>query len=106
MSNTRRRSGRNLPRKLQGTTDEMKPYPIWDLPTRISHWSILVLFTIQLVSAETSLLPTWIHMWGGYLLLLAVSFRLVWGLVGSESARLGKLVPSPWAIRAYLPDLF
>ncbi len=106
MSNTRRRSRRNLPRNLQGTTDGMKPYPVWDMPTRISHWSILVLFAIQIVSAETSLLPTWIHLWGGYLLLLALSFRLVWGLVGSESARLGKLVPSPRAIRAYLPDLF
>ncbi|MFU8832941.1 MAG: cytochrome b/b6 domain-containing protein [Wenzhouxiangella sp.] len=106
MSDTKRHARRNLQHKLQTARNDLKPYPIWDLATRVSHWSILVLFVIQIVSAETSLMPTWIHLWGGYLLLLAVSFRLVWGLVGSESARLGKLVPSPRAIRAYLPNLF
>jgi cytochrome b len=106
MSNTKRRSRRSQERRTQTATHDMKPYPVWDLPTRASHWSILVLFAIQVLSAETDLMASWIHLWGGYLLLVAVSFRLAWGLVGSESARLGNLLPSPQAIRAYLPDLF
>lgn len=106
MGKSSRKERRNQERtKSKPTARPLKPYAVWDLPTRLTHWSILILFTVQILSAESTLLPNVVHLWGGYLLLLAILFRLVWGFVGSESARIGKLLPRPQAVRAYLPEL-
>ncbi|MCC5865431.1 MAG: cytochrome b/b6 domain-containing protein [Wenzhouxiangella sp.] len=79
---------------------------VWDLPTRLSHWAIVTLLLIQLMSSQFPLLPTTWHLWAGYLLLLVVLFRTGWGLVGSDSARFGPMLSSLRGLPAYLPLLF
>ncbi len=80
--------------------------PVWDLPTRLSHWGIVVLLLVQVMSSQFSLLPVAWHLWGGYLLLLVVLFRIVWGLVGSDSARFSPMIASLRGLPDYLPLLF
>lgn len=84
----------------------LEPYRVWDLPTRLSHWLITLLFTVQFIGGHFGLLPgTW-HLWCGYLLLSVVLFRITWGFVGSESARFAHFVAGPRAVLDYLPKLF
>lgn len=60
---------------------------IWDLPTRLFHWLLALSFIAAYVTATLG--PAWMdwHFRAGYLLAALLLFRLVWGLIGSDSAR-------------------
>jgi cytochrome b len=79
----------------------------WDLPTRLFHWTLAGLFVgafaIGELADERS--PTFaIHMLLGLILMAAIAFRLVWGLIGSRHARFGDFLYSPAALVGYLKD--
>jgi len=67
--------------------------PIWDIPIRLFHWLLVALVGFMWVSGENG----WIqyHMWAGYLILSMLVFRVVWGLVGSDTARFAFFLKSP-----------
>ena len=77
---------------------------IWDRPTRIFHWVLAILFTICFMSGIRGHFD--IHIPAGQALLVLVVARIVWGLVGSETSRLTRLLNSPRTIFAYLGKLF
>jgi cytochrome b len=65
---------------------------IWDLPTRLFHWALVLAVAI---CAKTGFFgPTngldW-HIWSGYAIGALVVFRMVWSLFGSEFSRLDRL---------------
>jgi len=75
---------------------------LWDLPTRLFHWFLAVLVGAAIVSGEIGgNLIDW-HSRFGIAIAGLVAFRLVWGLVGSYTARFSSFVRGPAAIRAYL----
>ncbi|HEU5134029.1 MAG TPA: cytochrome b/b6 domain-containing protein [Steroidobacteraceae bacterium] len=73
---------------------------VWDVPTRLVHWLLVLLVTFSWWSAETGRME-W-HRWSGYTLLGLVIFRLYWGLAGSSTARFTRFVRGPRAILGYL----
>ncbi|WP_174874100.1 cytochrome b/b6 domain-containing protein [Vogesella oryzae] len=73
---------------------------VWDLPTRLFHWSLVILFGVMWWSAESGQLQ-W-HIRSGVTLLVLALFRLLWGVLGSQTSRFGSFVRGPAAIRAYL----
>ena len=73
---------------------------IWDRPTRLFHWSLVVLIPAAWWTAEEELLD-W-HLWIGLAILCLLVFRLAWGLVGSSTARFSGFVRGPRAILDYL----
>src|SRR5690349_12806244 len=73
---------------------------VWDIPTRLTHWLIVVLVGLSWWTAETGRLE-W-HRWSGYALLGLVIFRIYWGFVGSSTARFSSFVRGPRAIAGYL----
>ncbi len=77
---------------------------VWDLPTRLFHWTLAGLMIAQWWTAETSGTMDY-HVWGGYTVLALVLFRLIWGFVGSETARFGDFVRGPGAALAYVRAL-
>jgi cytochrome b len=85
---------------------------VWDLPTRLFHWTLVVLVVIQVVSVEWG--PGWnkefnwltLHFWCGYTILALLLFRIAWGFVGSTTARFGHFVKGPGAGIAYLRGMF
>ncbi|MFA7588358.1 MAG: cytochrome b/b6 domain-containing protein [Novosphingobium sp.] len=84
-------------------TDERssnREVPIWDLPVRLVHWSLPVLLGLLWWSAETHRLD--LHLTLGVVMLGLVAFRLIWGLVGSSTARFAAFVRGPGAIIDYL----
>ena len=72
---------------------------IWDLPTRIFHWSLVVLIPFSWWSAENHDLER--HRWSGYAILGLLIFRLIWGFVGSSTSRFASFVRGPRTVFAY-----
>ena len=75
---------------------------VWDLPTRLFHWSLVGLIAVAWWSGEEEQFD--LHVWSGYAILVLVIFRLLWGLVGSSTARFASFVQGPAGIFAYLRD--
>lgn len=80
------------------------PDIVWDLPTRLFHWSLVVLVALQYASAEFHWLDMQWHLYGGYALLTLILFRVLWGLFGSASARFSSFVRGPAALRRFMHD--
>ncbi|MBI5163805.1 MAG: cytochrome b/b6 domain-containing protein, partial [Magnetospirillum sp.] len=79
------------------------PVPLWDLPTRLFHWLLVVLVAALWVSGEFDVLS--LHLVLGPVVLTLLLFRLAWGVVGSSSARFAAFVRGPAAALAYLQAL-
>ncbi|EIC19530.1 cytochrome b/b6 domain-containing protein [Thiorhodovibrio frisius] len=75
---------------------------VWDPLVRIFHWSLVAGFATAFI-VEDDLLR--VHVWAGYLVLVLISVRLVWGLIGTRHARFSDFVRSPGAVLAYLRDV-
>ncbi|ODP34506.1 cytochrome b/b6 domain-containing protein [Pandoraea sp. ISTKB] len=73
----------------------MKPIRIWDLPTRLFHWSFVVLAVAAYVTAKTGGNAMIYHFWCGYAVLALLIFRLVWGVAGPRYARFSAFVTGP-----------
>lgn len=72
---------------------------LWDLPTRVVHWALVLLIPFSWWSAEEHHMD-W-HRLSGYVIVGLLVFRLIWGLVGSSSARFADFVRGPSAVVAY-----
>jgi cytochrome b len=79
------------------------PVRVWDLPTRLFHWAIVVLVGFSWLSAQYNWME-W-HLLSGYAILALLLFRLVWGLVGSATARFGQFLAGPLATLRHLAHL-
>lgn len=77
---------------------------VWDLPTRLFHWTLVALMIAQWLTAEASSTMDW-HARGGYAVLALVLFRLIWGFVGSETARFSDFLRGPGAALEYFQAL-
>ncbi len=77
---------------------------IWDLPTRIFHWSLLLAIVAcwQTASGDGNMDR---HFLCGYIVLALLLFRLVWGVVGSTTSRFAHFLAAPRAVLAYLKNL-
>ena len=73
---------------------------VWDAPTRLFHWAVVLLIATSYVSAQLDQMQ--IHYLSGYAMLTLLLFRLVWGLVGSETSRFRQFMRSPVAGFAHL----
>ncbi len=79
---------------------EVRRAAVWDLAVRATHWLLAVLIPFSWWSAINDHLP-W-HRLSGYMILGLLVFRLIWGFVGSPTARFGQFLSSPRGVIAYL----
>lgn len=88
-------------------TEDVRRERIWDLPTRLFHWALVISVTSGWLLGEfMSFNYADLHVKFGYVTGGLVVFRLIWGVVGPPPARLARLVPGLGEIRAYLAHLF
>ncbi|WP_436399603.1 cytochrome b/b6 domain-containing protein [Roseobacter sp. S98] len=75
--------------------------PVWDITTRVFHWSLVFAYCISQLTAEE-----WdtAHEYTGYIILGFVVFRIGWGFVGPRNARFSEFVTSPSTIKAHLTN--
>lgn len=77
--------------------------PVWDLPTRLFHWTLVVLLAVAYFSAQAGNFD--VHFPVGYAILTLILFRIAWGFVGSRTARFADFVKGPPAVALYLRGL-
>ncbi|NQU57314.1 MAG: cytochrome b/b6 domain-containing protein [Rhodospirillales bacterium] len=68
------------------TNSGHKVVRIWDLPTRLFHWSLVVLVAVVWISSEADGVLFNIHIISGIAILAMIVFRIVWGVIGSRHA--------------------
>lgn len=76
--------------------------PVWDLPTRLFHWLLVLLVAGAWLSYKFGdVTMTW-HKWNGYAVLTLLLFRLLWGCIGSSTARFADFIRGPFTVLGYL----
>ncbi len=74
---------------------------VWDLPTRLFHWLLVILVTTSFITAKIGGNAMQYHEWSGFTILALLLFRLVWGFVGSRESRFATFVRGPAAVFRY-----
>lgn len=79
---------------------------VWDLPTRIFHWGLVVCVSAGWLLGKNLEFSTiqW-HFYLGYATGGLIAFRVVWGIVGPPHARLRALLPGPSDVISYTRDI-
>jgi len=77
---------------------------VWDVPTRVFHWLLVLSFTVAFLTAESERNRD-IHVVFGYILLGLLVFRLIWGFIGTHYARFGSFLFGPGEVVAYFKSL-
>lgn len=75
---------------------------VWDLPLRVFHWLLVAAFFIAYVTEEDFLT---LHVWAGYLIIMLLIFRLVWGFLGNEYAQFKQFLCSPATSLSYVKEV-
>ncbi len=74
---------------------------VWDLGVRVFHWVLVVLLMALWATAESEGDWMGVHRWLGTAVLALVLARLIWGFIGSETARFAKFLKGPRAVIGY-----
>jgi cytochrome b len=73
---------------------------VWDLPTRLFHWTLVLTFTSAYLTAEFHL--GFLHTFIGYFLCLLLVVRIFLGFAGNQYARFKSFMFSPRETLSYL----
>jgi len=75
---------------------------VWDLPTRLFHWSLVLCVVGSFTSAKIGgNAMTW-HLGFGYAVCALLTFRFVWGFAGGRWSRFANFLYSPATLLRYL----
>jgi cytochrome b len=75
---------------------------VWDRVVRIGHW--LLAFSFATLYLEYKKFP--LHPYAGYLVFSIITFRIIWGFVGSGAARFSSFWYSPREMYNYARSAF
>lgn len=83
-------------------TANQKTIKVWDIFVRAFHWTLVLTVAGLYLTGEHL---NGVHGRLGYLLVLLVGSRVVWGIVGTRHARFVDFIYGPTAVWAYLKRL-
>ena len=91
---------------VEDKNEQLKLYPAWDVATRVFHWvnflCVLGLIAIGLIilnskalgiSGDAKILLKTIHVYIGYIFVLNLAVRIVWGFFGNKFVRWKEVLP-------------
>lgn len=81
-----------------------QPLRVWDLPTRVFHWTLAATVLCSVVTAKIGGNALVWHFRLGYLVMALLIFRIVWGFVGGHWSRFARYLYSPAALLRYVRD--
>lgn len=89
----------NHPTSLAPTGKAGQPVKVWDPLVRVLHWTMAlgVIANLSVLRENEDL-----HNVVGYVVLGALSLRVVWGFIGTRHARFADFVPRPTTLLGYL----
>jgi cytochrome b len=80
----------------------MKKFKIWDPFVRIFHWSLVIGFTANALVLDEEGKT---HIWVGYAIVALIVARILWGFVGSRSARFATFTPNREQVLGQISDI-
>ena len=75
---------------------------VWDLPTRLFHWTLVLAVIGLVVTGNVGGNAMVWHFRCGYTVASLLLFRLIWGVVGGHWSRFSSFIYSPATVLAYL----
>ncbi len=75
---------------------------VWDPLVRIFHWGLVLAFSIGYLTGEEE---SNVHIYAGYTVLGLITFRMLWGFIGTRYARFDNFVYSPKTVIQYMKGL-
>lgn len=78
---------------------------VWDLPTRVFHWSLFALIGLCWLSAEGEGALSSLHRYAGEAIVGLIVFRLIWGFVGGRYARFASFFEPGESLGAHVAGL-
>ncbi|NCX03342.1 MAG: cytochrome B, partial [Betaproteobacteria bacterium] len=72
-----------------------QPISVWDWPLRLFHWLLALAVAGLVMTGQQGGEAMVLHARLGYAVLGLLGFRLVWGFVGSKTARFRHFLASP-----------
>lgn len=89
--------------KQQATgTAGLRAVRVWDLPTRLFHWTLALCVIGSIVSGQIGGNAMVWHMRLGYVVFTLLAFRLLWGFVGGRWSRFASFAYGPRTLWRYL----
>jgi cytochrome b len=82
--------------------DSPRSVRVWDLPTRLFHWSLAACIVGSVASAKIGGNAMVWHFRLGYVVFALLLFRLLWGIVGGRWSRFSSFLFSPATAWRYL----
>jgi cytochrome b len=86
---------------VAGRRERPATIPVWDSIVRLFHWTLVASISYEFLFVA----GTRSHNSVGYLILVLVVFRVIWGFSGSYYARFGEFVKAPSVTLSYLIDI-
>ena len=83
-------------------TQNLNKVRVWDLPTRLFHWTLAGTVICLVVSGLIGGNAMAWHFRFGYMVLSLLLFRVVWGLIGGHWSRFGAFIYAPQSVINYL----
>jgi cytochrome b len=80
----------------------LRPVRVWDLPTRVFHWTLAAAVTGSVVTGQVGGNAMIWHTRLGLLVMALLLFRLVWGFAGGYCSRFASFLYGPRSVIAYL----
>jgi cytochrome b len=80
----------------------LTPVRVWDLPTRLFHWTLVACFIGSVASAKVGGNAMVWHLRCGYAVFALLGFRLIWGFVGGRWSRFASFIYRPATLWRYL----
>jgi cytochrome b len=84
-------------------SDRFVPVRVWDAPTRLFHWALVILLGLSWLSERQLWMR--LHFLCGYAVIALLLFRVAWGFVGSQTARFAQFIRGPLAALRHLAHL-
>lgn len=90
---------------LENTERRVQPEPIikvWDGAVRVAHWMMVLFFAV--IYLRYRKFP--IHAYAGYLMMILVVLRVIWGVLGTKAARFSTFWYTPSQVLDYTRRMF
>lgn len=78
----------------------MKKIKVWDLPIRLFHWALVAMIVVCIYTINVENITA--HQYAGVFVLVLLLFRIIWGLIGSSTAKFWDFLKGPNTIYHYL----
>lgn len=80
----------------------MKSTRVWDLPTRVFHWALVLCVIGLVITGSTGGNAMVWHFKLGYAVLTLLLFRLIWGIIGGKWSRFASFIYAPGTLIQYI----